>query len=628
MNDPGKIRNIALVGHRGTGKTSLLEALLFRGGVVNRLGKVEDGTTVSDWDDDEKKRELSLSATLAHIERGGLTLQPHRHPRRLELPGRHHRRSARWSRRPSWSSTACSASRCRPSVCGRGPTSAAWRASCSATCSTASAPTSAPPLASLKQAFGPQVVAVQLPIGSEHEFKGVVDLLTMKAYMLRGREVGRGRHPGRSRRPGRRGARQAHRGRRRDRRRAHREVPRGRGDRGRRAAAGVRGRRRPGQDLPGRRRLGDAPRRRRPLPRRAGPRAGARRRSPVPWSLAADGSETQLVCDPAKPAAAFVFKTMADPFSGQHQRVPRLPGHRQERQPGGRELATATRSASASCSSTRARRTSRSTSLVAGDIGAVAKLKDVVTGDSLCAEGAAVTFPAIQLPGASHVASPSRPRPRATRTRSSARLRRLAEEDPMMDVHRDPQTGETIVAGMSQVHVEVICERMKRRFGVEVELHPPRVPYRETIKPAPRRRAGTRSRPAAAASSATRGSRLQPHGARRGLRVRRQDRRRRHPAQLHPGRREGHRRGHARGLPRRLPGGRRARHPLRRLAPPVDSSEMAFKIAGSIGFKAAMEKAQPALLEPIMNGRGHACPRRTSATSSATSTRVAAACWA
>jgi elongation factor G len=74
MTDPGKIRNIALVGHRGTGKTALFEALLYRGGVVNRLGKVEDGTTVSDYDDDEKRRQLSLQGTLAHVERGGLTL--------------------------------------------------------------------------------------------------------------------------------------------------------------------------------------------------------------------------------------------------------------------------------------------------------------------------------------------------------------------------------------------------------------------------------------------------------------------------------------------------------------------------------------------------------------------------
>ena len=73
MNDPGKIRNIALVGHRGTGKTSLLEGLLYKAGVVNRLGHVVEGTTVSDYDDDEKRRQLSLSACLAHIERRGLS---------------------------------------------------------------------------------------------------------------------------------------------------------------------------------------------------------------------------------------------------------------------------------------------------------------------------------------------------------------------------------------------------------------------------------------------------------------------------------------------------------------------------------------------------------------------------
>jgi len=73
MNEPGKIRNVALVGHRGTGKTSLLEALLFRAGVINRLGKIEDGSTVGDWDDDEKRRQLSLASSLAHVERDGLT---------------------------------------------------------------------------------------------------------------------------------------------------------------------------------------------------------------------------------------------------------------------------------------------------------------------------------------------------------------------------------------------------------------------------------------------------------------------------------------------------------------------------------------------------------------------------
>ena len=87
-------------------------------------------------------------------------------------------------------------------------------------------------------------------------------------------------------------------------------------------------------------------------------------------------------------------------------------------------------------------------------------------------------------------------------------LRRLQEEDPTIDLHRDQQTGEQIVAGLSQVHVEVIVDRLRERFGAEVTLKPPRVPYQETIRgPPPRRTAGTRSRPAAAASSATATSR-------------------------------------------------------------------------------------------------------------------------
>ena len=86
-------------------------------------------------------------------------------------------------------------------------------------------------------------------------------------------------------------------------------------------------------------------------------------------------------------------------------------------------------------------------------------------------------------------------------------LRRLQEEDPTIDVHRDQQTGEEIVAGLTQVHVEVIVERMKERFGAEVTLKPPRVPYHETIRGPPRPTGATRSRPAAAGSSATATSR-------------------------------------------------------------------------------------------------------------------------
>ena len=93
-HEPGKIRNVAVVGHRGTGKTSLVEAMLFQAGAINRLGTVEAGTTVSDWDDDEHKRQMSLAASLTHLEWQERKINLIDTPGRLRLPGRHGRRAA------------------------------------------------------------------------------------------------------------------------------------------------------------------------------------------------------------------------------------------------------------------------------------------------------------------------------------------------------------------------------------------------------------------------------------------------------------------------------------------------------------------------------------------------------
>ena len=93
--EPGKIRNVAVVGHRGTGKTSLVEAMLFQAGATNRLGSVEQGTTVSDWDEDEQQRQMSISASLCHLEWQGRKINLIDTPGDAELPGRRDRRAAR-----------------------------------------------------------------------------------------------------------------------------------------------------------------------------------------------------------------------------------------------------------------------------------------------------------------------------------------------------------------------------------------------------------------------------------------------------------------------------------------------------------------------------------------------------
>ena len=194
MNDPGKIRNIALVGHRGTGKTSLLEGLLYKAGVVNRLGHVVEGTTVSDYDDDEKRRQLSLSACLAHIERRGLSFNL------LDTPGD-----------SSFLADTIASLRIVEtalvvvnSVLGvEVQTERLWARADERGlarilfCNMLDRERAdfAVAVDHLREAFGPQVVAVEIPVGSEHDFKGVVDLLSMKAHIYAGETATEGDIP-------------------------------------------------------------------------------------------------------------------------------------------------------------------------------------------------------------------------------------------------------------------------------------------------------------------------------------------------------------------------------------------------------------------------------------------------
>ena len=136
----------------------------------------------------------------------------------------------------------------------------------------------------------------------------------------------------------------------------------------------------------------------------------------------------------------------------------------------------------------------------------MAKLKETHAGDWLAARDQPIHMPPIKLP-APVMAFAMEPKNKGDEDKVYTALRRLQEEDPTIDLHRDEQTGEQIVAGLSQIHVEVIVDRMRARFGAEVTLKPPRVPYQETIRGAPRPTGATRSRPAAAASSATATSR-------------------------------------------------------------------------------------------------------------------------
>lgn len=595
MNDPGKIRNVALVGHRGTGKTSLFEALLYSAGVTNRLGSVVDGTTVSDWDEDEKKRQMSLSASLARVERGGLTYNL------IDTPGDS---SFLADAIASLHVVETAVVTVNAVVGVEVQTERLWaRADARGLarvlfCTMVDRERAdfAQAVKALQEAFGPQVVAVQVPIGKEHGFRGVVDLLTLKATTYEGGKAVVGEVPAE----------------------VADEVAAAR-ERLVDAVAST------DDELAekylmeeeiGADELGAAFARAvaaaQLFPVACGaPTAGigadllldllrlapSPQDVPAPKALAG-GEEVALECDPAKPAVAFVFKTLADPFSGRisllrvfqgtlasdSQVVVSRDGHKERLGQLLTQLGKDTKPIER---------------LVAGDIGAVAKLKDVVTGDTLCAEGTAVAFPPMQFP-APLMSFAVSAKSKGEEDKVISALKRLAEEDPMLEVHRDEQTGETIVGGMSQVHVEVTVERMRRRFGVDVDLKPPRVPYRETIKGTAKAEGKHKKQTGGRGQYADTWMEVSPLPRGEGFEFVDEIVGGAIPRNFIPAVEKGVRAAMEEGILAgypvvdvrvRLYDGKHH---------PVDSSDMAFQIAGSLGFKAAVEKAQPVLLEPVM----------------------------
>jgi elongation factor G len=314
---------------------------------------------------------------------------------------------------------------------------------------------------------------------------------------------------------------------------------------------------------------------------------------------AISGEETiEIEPDDGGQLVAYVWKTLADPYTGRinlfrvyrgtlssDSQVVNVTRHEKERigqlgVPHGKELDSVTE-------------------LGAGDIGAIAKLKETKAGDVLAEKQTEIAFPPLDLP-APVMAFAYEAKSKGDEEKAAAAVRRLSEEDPTLDVHRDSETGEQIIAGLTQVHVEVIVDRMKRRFGAEIELHPPRVPYQEAVrKPAKaharyKKQTGGRGQFADChieISPAETGTGLEFVNAIKGGVI---------PGGFIPA--------VEKGVIEAMQRGTIAGYPVKDLQVKlydgqhhsVDSSEMAFKIAGSMAFKQAMADADPVLLEPIV----------------------------
>jgi elongation factor G len=598
-----RIRNVALVGHRGSGKTALHEALLFEAGVSNRLGSVPDHSTVSDSDPDEQARQMSISTTLSsfHWQERKINL--------LDTPGE-----------PSFIADALGALRvCESAVFVVNAvmgvevsTTRLWaraaeldiarmlfvnmldreRADFFRT------------LEQLKRAFGPHAVATEIPIGSEHDVQGVIDLVDMKAYRQDSAIGAPTRPAGWSEIP----------------------IPDAQAelageyreklmDEVCEVSDSLMERYLEGEEI-SHAEIVDA--------LKEGTNHG--KIFPVVCGVATSNLGTTRLLDaivedlpsPVKHGSlsvgevelspsedgqlfAYVFKTRADPFAGRINLLRVYQGVLR---------------ADSQALNTRAHVKERIGQLVVfcgkdvghvqefgpGDIGAVAKLKETRAGDWLAAQDERIDMPALKLPSPV-MAFAVEPKSRGDEDKVLSSLRRLQEEDPTIDLHRDQQTGEQIVAGLSQVHVEVIVDRLRSRFGVEVTLKPPRVPYQETIRATAAAHGRHKKQSGGRGQFGDCHIEIQPLGdpehptgfefvdAVKGGVI---------PSSFVPA--------VEKGVHEAMESGVLAGYPVKGVRVrlfdgahhSVDSSEIAFKLAGIQAMKQALALADPVLLEPVM----------------------------
>jgi elongation factor G len=598
--DAASIRNVALVGHSGSGKTQLASAALADAGMVNRFGKVDEGTTVTDFDEEEIARKHTLSASLAYAEWNKQKINF------IDTPGIGNFLSdARAAL-----TVADAAIVVVDAVAGvMVQTEKVWEAANELALprlvvlnrvdrERASLERS---LQSLHDACNRTVIPIQLPIGAERGFKGVVDLVSKKAFVFQTDESGKF---------------------------SEAPIPADMAasvDSAREAliemvaeadeklmekffeagtlgdaelVSGLRAATIAGKIFPlvvtsalqnvGVQPMLDAILAYLPSPAER-PFKGVDK----------SGAEVMRTADEKAPVSAFVWKTIADPFAG---RITMF-----------RVVTGALKSDSTIYNKTKdtperlghlivlqGKTQSTVPEIRAGDVGAVAKLKDTLTNDTLGDKSDPVTYPAMKFPEPV-LSYAIEPKSRGDEDKISSAMHRLEEEDPTIRYTRDPQTKELLLAGQGQVHIEVTVAKLKRRFGVDVNLKPPRIPYRETIKAATEAHGRHKKQTGGHGQFGDCKIKMEPlpRGADFefvddifGGAI---------PRQFIPAVEKGIQDARTRGF--------LAGYPVVDFKVTlfdgsyhdVDSNELSFKLAGSLAFKDAMSRTRPTILEPIMN---------------------------
>ncbi len=596
--ETASIRNVAIVGHGGSGKTSLTSAILFDSGAVNRLGRVEDGNTVTDFDPDEVARQISLSTALAHCDWNKTKLNI------LDTPGfGNFIQEAR--------SALQVADAALVNVCGVAgvevQTEKVWQFSEEFGLSRMivvnrldrDRSSFARALESIQETFGRTAVPIQLPIGEEKDFNGIVDLIRMTALISKGDE--KGGHD-------------------------ERDVPAdlkeeaenarnalmemvAEGDDGLMEKYFEAGELSP-EDLlqglklavleggiypvlacSGTKNVGVQPLIDALIELAPAPDA----RGEVEGTDAA-GNAVRRKISVDEPGSAYIFKTVADPFAGRISLFRVMSGslksdttYQNVNKDAAERLGHLTLLQGKESTAVDEVRT--------GDIASIAKLKESQSGDTLADKAAPIIYKKLEFPEPV-ISFAIEPKSRGDEEKISQALQRMAEEDPMLRYHRE---GELILSGTGQLHIEVVVARLKEKFGVEVDLHPPTVPYRETITAGIEAQGRHKKQTGGHGQFADCWVRFEPLERGEDFQFGNEVFGGSIPRQFIPavekGIQEVRKKGYLAGYPMvdfkaTVYDGK---------FHPVDSSEMAFKIAGSLAFKKAMESCKPTLLEPIMD---------------------------
>ncbi|HEY7039682.1 MAG TPA: elongation factor G [Methylomirabilota bacterium] len=597
--DTGKIRNVAFVGHGGVGKTSLVEAILFSCGATTRLGRVDDGTTTTDFDPDEIKRKISLNTAVAFCDHQGHRLNL------IDTPGYgDFVADARAGLR-----VASAAVVVVDAVAGvQVQTEKVWKFANEYNLPRAIVINRLDreradffrALESLQKRLKGRLVPLQLPIGSEGAFSGVVDLITMKALVWADGKMKTGEIPAdlaESARSYREKLAEAAAETDDDLLAKYLEE----GSIGenemlealRRAITS-------GDVVPvlcasATRGIGVAPlldliAKEFPSPVEQGAVEGL-----DPRTKAA----VQRAPDPKAPLCALVFKTISDPHVGKLSVFRVYSGVlRADSQVYNATRESRERVGHLGWLSGKTQKPVEA--LGPGEIGVVAKLKDTLTGDTLCEEGHPVSLPGIVFPEPA-ISFAIQPKTRGDEDKISTALHRMADEDPTLHHHYDPETKQLLVSGIGQLHVEVVVERMKRKYNVDVSLLPPRIPYKETVKGRAEVQGKYKKQTGGRGQYGDTWLRIEPLTRGGGFEFVDDIFGGAIPRNFIPSVEKGVRDCMKRGI--------LAGYPVVDLKitlydgsyHDVDSSDMAFQIAASMGLQKGFMEAKPCLLEPVMN---------------------------